>query len=399
MPIRDRVRVVETFASLLQARQEECARQLTRDTGKPITQARNEVRATVERVEYFAANAEAALADQVIGQHVIAHEPLGVVANISAWNYVYFVGTNVWAPGLAAGNAVIYKPSEYALGSAKLIKSLWDDAGCPAFALFDDGPALVDSDVDAIFFTGSLKTGQKIAQRAGLKKLQLELGGKDAVYVADDVEAAAAVADGAMYNMGQSCCSVERIYVHDAVYDDFVSKLVEEVEKFEIGDPMSEDTYIGPLCLPGQPAFLQRQVDAALAQGATRLTQDRQVPANYFPPTVVADVTQDMDIVQSESFGPVVTVTRVFDDAEAVRFVNDSAFGLTSAIYTKDKDRALNFLRQTKTGSAYWNCCDRTSPDLPWSGRKGSGIGVTMSHLGIQALAHPRAYHLVNPTS
>lgn len=409
----ERAAVVKRFAELISERQEECAIRLTRDTGKPITQSRNEVRATVKRAEYFSSAAESALAEREIKASAkmnerIRYEPLGVVANISAWNYPYFVGLNVWAPALLAGNGVVYKGSEHAAGTSRLVHELWLQAGAPCFVTVEPdratGPALVDADVDGIFFTGSCATGREIASRAAPRmiKLQLELGGKDAVYVADDVQdtpqVAAAVADGAFYNSGQSCCSVERIYVHEKVYDDFIASLVNTVNSFRVGSEWDPNTFVGPLCLPTQPIFLRRQLDDALAKGATQLTGFAVPPTpRHFSPTVLVDVDHTMDIVQTESFGPIVAVAKVTDDDHALRLVNDSSYGLTASIYSSDRDRALSFLSQTKTGSAYWNCCDRTSPYLPWSGRRASGIGITMSDLGISTFAHARGYHLAPP--
>ncbi|KAJ8610825.1 hypothetical protein CTAYLR_006471 [Chrysophaeum taylorii] len=417
VPVGDRAKIVSRFGELINEHTEECAAAVTRDTGKPITQARNEVKATVKRVTFFAEAAAEALKARVVKSssvmnEVIKREPLGVVANVSAWNYVWFIGTNVWAPGLVAGNAVIYKPSEHALGTARLVGDLWREAGVTegVFQTLDGdaevGRALVDADVDGIFFTGSYATGQQIARAAAprMVKLQLELGGKDAAYVADDVkdpaDVAAKLADGAMYNTGQSCCSVERIYVHERVYEPFVEALVAEVNSFKVGDPWDASTFVGPLCLPSQPAFLEAQVQDALAKGATRLAGFAPPPTpRHFPPTVLVDVDHSMDVARHESFGPVVAVMKVADDDEALALVNDSYYGLTAAIYCADEDRAMRFLAGAKTGSAYWNCCDRTSPFLPWSGRGASGVGVTMSNLGIQTFTHARGYHLNRPPS
>lgn len=414
-PVGERVEVVSRFADLLSTNVERCAAVLTRDTGKPLGQSRNEVKATVNRVEFFASEAADALADRVVTRsegmkEVIVREPLGVIANVSAWNFPYFIGTNVWAPGLLAGNAVVYKPSEHALGTANLVAELWREAGVPenCFVVAGNGSPragaeLVESDVDGIFFTGSYATGKKIAASAAPRmiKLQLELGGKDAAYVADDFSeemlstVAASLADGACYNAGQSCCSIERIYVHEAVYDTFLHKLAKTVDSFSLGSEWSPDTFVGPLCLPNQPAFLQAQVDDAVSKGAKVVTGKARAPTpRHFTPTVLADVTDDMDVVRVESFGPVVAVAKVKDDEEAVTMANNSDYGLTVGIYCADERRALDFLAKTKTGSAYWNCCDRTSPTLPWSGRGASGIGVTMSTLGIETFTHPRGYHL-----
>src|SRR5205823_4047289 len=212
----------------------------------------------------------------------ISHEPLGVIANISAWNYPYFVGSNVFVPALVAGNAVLYKPSEYATLTGLHIAEMLHAAGVPDdtfIAVTGDGAtgaALLRQPIDGVFFTGSYATGAKIAAAAGKRmiKVQLELGGKDPVYVCDDVEvksAAAGLADGAFYNTGQSCCSVERIYVHEKVHDAFVAAFVIEVKSFRIGDPMDENTYIGPMTRRPQLDVLKRQVADAKRKGAKLL--------------------------------------------------------------------------------------------------------------------------------
>ena len=415
VPVSDRGGVVLRFADALRRRAEECALTLTRDTGKPLSQSMKEVKATVVRVEFFAKQAAKALKTQRVTtgpvDEEIVFEPLGVVANISAWNYPYFVGSNVWAPALVAGNAVIYKPSEYCAHTGLLVENLWKEAGLPK-DLFtttksvskETGRRLVDEeDLDMVCFTGSAKTGQIIAEKCGPRmiKTQLELGGKDAAFVCDDVEhvkkVAQALADGAFYNTGQSCCSIERIYVQESIYDDFSKYFVEEVESFHIGSEWAKDTYLGPLTLKNQVAFLEAQVQDALEKGATLLTTPKKAPTpRHFPPTVLANVTQNMDVHRHESFGPLVAIAKVTTDEKAIDLMNDSSFGLTAAVYSSKKDRALAILKRLKTGTAYWNCCDRSSPSLPWQGRNLSGIGITMSHLGIQAMTIPRAYHLNN---
>jgi len=206
------------------------------------------------------------------------------------------------------------------------------------------------------------------------------------------------LADGAFYNAGQSCCSVERVYVHESIYEPFVAAFLDEVASFVAGSEWDPATYLGPLCLPSQPAFLRAQVADALAKGATQLTPrlDFKAPPTprHFPPTVLSGVTPDMDVHRVESFGPLVTLTKVPDVQTAIDLTNDSSYGLTAAVYSPGRQRAESILRCLKTGTAYWNCCDRTSPALPWQGRRDSGIGLTMSSLGIQAMAVPRAYHL-----
>src|SRR4051812_973509 len=259
-PMRRRIAAIEKFRELVVARTEALATTLTQEVGKPIRQSRNELKGLVARLDFFIGESARALREQKVlvdpAQNLeerISHEPLGVVANISAWNYPYFVGSNVFVPALVAGNAVLYKPSEFATLTGRHIADLLHAAGVPEDVFVPiigggtTGAALLRQPIDGVFFTGSYATGAKIAASAARRmiKVQLELGGKDPVYVCEDVDvatAAAAVADGAFYNTGQSCCSVERIYVHESIYPQFVDAFVAEVKTFRVGDPMDEST-------------------------------------------------------------------------------------------------------------------------------------------------------------
>jgi acyl-CoA reductase-like NAD-dependent aldehyde dehydrogenase len=252
-----------------------------------------------------------------------------------------------------------------------------------------------------VFFTGSYGTGRKIAEAAGkgMMHLQLELGGKDPVYVAEDVDvaaAAAATADGAFYNAGQSCCSVERIYVHASIHDAFVEAFVAEVKGFVVGDPMDEKTYIGPLTRAPQLELLAHQVADARAKGAHLVTGGHRIDrkGHFFEPTVLTKVDHSMAVMREESFGPIIGIQKVRDDDEAIAMMNDTEYGLTAGVYTKDGARAQRILSDVDAGSAYWNCCDRVSPRLPWSGRNHSGLGTTLSKSGILAFTRPKAWHL-----
>jgi len=214
--------------------------------------------------------------------------------------------------------------------------------------------------------------------------------------VADVAAAAVGTADGAFYNNGQSCCSVERIYVHEKNYDDYLNSFVTEVKSWKSGSPIADGTYIGPLTRKEQIAVLKTQVEDALNRGARLLTGGKAVEGKgyYFEPTVLTDVTNDMLVMQEESFGPIIGIMKVKNDIEAVNMMKDTDYGLTASVYTADQARAKKILSQLDAGSGYWNCCDRVSAALPWSGRKYSGIGATLSHQGLRALTKPKGYHL-----
>jgi acyl-CoA reductase-like NAD-dependent aldehyde dehydrogenase len=414
-PLRERLAIIERFRASLLAELEALAVALTREVGKPISQSRNEINGLLPRIDFFLAHTERAIADEAVFddggmRERIAHLPLGVVANISAWNYPYFVGCNVIVPALLAGNAVLYKPSEFATLSGLHITRLLHGAGVPRDVMAaligsgEVGAALLNQRIDGLFFTGSHATGVKIAQALAprLVKLQLELGGKDPSYVradADPKAAAESLADGAMYNTGQSCCSVERIYVHEAIHDSFVEHFLATVKGFKAGDPMDNATYIGAITRAPQLALLDAQVADAKAKGAKLLCGGHRLPGpgHWYAPTVFTQVNHTMDLMREESFGPVIGIQQVRADDEAVALMNDTRYGLTAGVYTKDEATARALLARVNAGSVYWNCCDRVSPRLPWSGHGDSGIGLTLSTHGIQTFTRPKAWHLREP--
>jgi acyl-CoA reductase-like NAD-dependent aldehyde dehydrogenase len=414
VPLKKRLAAIAAFRERVVAETEHLAKVLTIEVGKPITQSRNELKGVLPRIDFFLAETAKTLRPERVSIDVgasmeekISHEPLGVVANISAWNYPWFVGANVFVPALLAGNCVLYKPSEFASLTGLEIARLLHQSGVPE-AVFvpiigagEVGAALLKQPVDGVFFTGSLGTGRKIAEavRGRMIKLQLELGGKDPVYVCEDVDiakAAAAIADGAFYNTGQSCCSVERIYVNEKIFKPFVDALVAEVQGYRRGDPSDDRTYIGPLTRAPQLKVLESQVKDARKKGAKVLLGGARVKAkgNWFEPTVLVDVSHAMDVMRDESFGPVIGIMPVKSDAEAVRLMNDTEYGLTAGVYTLDRRRAEKILAEMRSGSVYWNCCDRVSPRLPWSGLGNSGIGLTLSTYGIETFTRPKAWHL-----
>jgi acyl-CoA reductase-like NAD-dependent aldehyde dehydrogenase len=414
-PLARRKTCIEGFRAGVVRDLELLAATMTRETGKPIKMSRNELNGLLPRIDFFLQETERSIAGETVFdeggmRESIQHEPLGVVANISAWNYPWFVGCNVILPALLTGNAVLYKPSEYATLTGLEICRLLHEAGVPRDILVglvgggEVGQALLEQDVDGVFFTGSHATGQRIAQAVGQRfiKLQLELGGKDPTYVADDADpkaAAESLADGAMYNTGQSCCSVERIYVHERSYDAFVDAFVQTVKGYRMGDPANEDTYIGAITRAPQLDVLAAQVADAKAHGARLLLGGHkgEGPGNWFEATVFSDVNHSMELMREESFGPVIGIQKVRDDDEAVRLMNDTRYGLTAGVYTRDEARAKRVLSQVKAGSVYWNCCDRVSPRLPWSGVGDSGVGLTLSRYGIQTFTRPKAWHLRQP--
>jgi acyl-CoA reductase-like NAD-dependent aldehyde dehydrogenase len=415
MRLKQRLGAIQRFRELVVADSERLAHVLSTEVGKPISQARNELKGVLPRIDFFLEEAAHTLRTAKVSKDAgmeerISHEPLGVVANVSAWNYPWFVGSNVFIPALLTGNTVLYKPSEFAAMTGMEIARLMHAAGVPEgvfTTIIGDGKvggALISQPVDGIFFTGSVATGKRIAEatRGRLVKLQLELGGKDPIYVCEDVDvakAAAGIADGAFYNTGQSCCSVERIYVHERVFAPFVEAFMKEVRGFKRGDPSADSTYIGPLTRAPQLKVLEAQVKDAVKKGARVLAGGKRVKAkgNWFEPTVLVDVDHTMAVMREESFGPIIGIMAAKDDDTAIGLMNDTSYGLTAGVYTGDRQRAERILGQLNAGSVYWNCCDRVSPRLPWSGVGDSGIGLTLSTYGIEAFTRPKAWHLREP--
>lgn len=411
--LKKRIAIIEKFSELLAENIEELAATLTSEMGKPLQQARNEVNGARGRIKFFVENSQKYLKDEVMTKQEglterISYEPLGVICNISAWNYPFLVGVNVFIPALIGGNAVFYKPSEFSTLTGLKIEKFLKAAGVPedvftvAVGAKEVGEQLLAMPLDGYFFTGSYRTGLYIYEKVAPKMVscQLELGGKDPLYVADDVtdiqSVATGTADGAFYNNGQSCCAVERIYVHEKVYDRYVEEFVKEVKNYKIGQPTEDGVYIGALSRKSQLDFLEKQVEDAVKKGATLLTGGKRIEGKgyFFEPTVLTNVNHKMDVMQAESFGPIIGIMKVKDDKEATKLMQDTEYGLTAAVYTPDKKRAERILKQVDAGSGYWNCCDRVSAPLPWSGRKHSGFGATLSHAGIRAFVKPKAWHL-----
>ncbi|WP_273569116.1 aldehyde dehydrogenase family protein [Maribacter halichondriae] len=410
--VDERLSCIIQFGVLIQENVDKLAKILTSETGKPLQQSLNEIKGAQNRIDHLKQNATKWLAPEILvnsgnTHEKIVYEPLGVIANISAWNFPYNVGYNVFLYALVAGNSVLYKPSEYAsLTGKQFEKYLWQ-AGIPKNVFQcvigggEVGQRILEADVDGYFFTGSHTTGLHIAKSVAHKlvPVQLELGGKDPLYVMEDVkdvkQAAINAAEGAFYNNGQSCCAVERIYVSEKIYDEFVDALVQEVNSYKIGNPASLETFIGPLTRPQQIEILKAQVDDALKQGANLLTGGKKLEGKgyYFEPTVLTHCNHEMKIMKDESFGPIIGIQKVSSDEEASELMADTEYGLTAAVFSSNEERAMEVLNKLNVGTVYWNCCDRVSPNVPWSGRNNSGLGATLSAQGIRAFVQPKSYH------
>ncbi len=413
VPFEARIEAVRNFHQLLGSRIEPLARQLTQETGKPLRQSTEEIYAARGRTLYFLEHSQKSLSSELIiadGETTesVRYEPLGVVGVISSWEFPYLAATGVIVPGLIAGNAVLYKPSEYATLSGVEIKRLLYEAGVPSSALQavlgggSTGRLVAEAELHGYFFAGSATTGRAVLERvrSRIAPIHLDLSGKNPLYVMEDVEevsrAARLAVGGAFTNNGQSYSSIERIYVQSSIYDDFLAAFVEGVRSLAVGDPADTATDIGPVAKERQREHLAGLVEDALSKGARLLAGGKAIEREgfFFEPTVIADASHAMDIMREEIYGPVIGIERVSDDEEAAELMQDTDYGVAAFVFSRDEARAKRLLDRLDVGTAYWNSCNRVSPYLPWSGRRSSGLGVTLSPAGIRAFVRPKAYFM-----
>jgi acyl-CoA reductase-like NAD-dependent aldehyde dehydrogenase len=396
-------------------------RDLTRQMGRPIRYTPNEIAGGLaERTRRMVELAPAALADIAASDkpgftRFVRKDPLGVVFVVAPWNYPYLTAVNAIVPALVAGNAVILKHSHQTPLVAEAFRDGLAKAGLPdgVFQVLHLGHADTEAlighpGVDFVAFTGSVQGGHAVTRAAKDRfiGLGLELGGKDPAYVRADCDLDHAVenlVDGAFFNSGQSCCGIERIYVHADVHDRFVDGFVALTRTYVLGDPMEQGTTLGPMVRASAADFVRGQVADAVAAGARSLVDPRHFPADapgtpYLAPHVLVGVDHSMRVMTEESFGPVIGIMKVSSDEEAIRLMNDSAYGLTAAIWTSDEEAALSIGARVETGTWFMNRCDYLDPELAWTGVKDSGRGCTLSRLGYDYLTRPKSFHLRTTT-
>ncbi|KAK3110594.1 hypothetical protein LTR53_014945 [Teratosphaeriaceae sp. CCFEE 6253] len=410
-PLSDRQKIVRKALDLLTARQDELAKELTEQMGRPIAYTAKEVTTAVMRGEYMLKISSAAFADtpgeaQEGFKRRIAKVPLGPVLVLFAWNYPYLILVNSLIPALLAGNSVILKPSPQTPTVVERVQEIFVEAGlekdviqyyhCGDFAKIEK--MVQAPEVQLVCFTGSVEGGLAVQKAAAGRvdcRVGLELGGKDPAYIRPDVDlawAADEIVDGAVFNSGQSCCSLERIYVHESIHDAFVAEVQKVLSGYKMGDPGDKTTNIGPVISKAAAARIQSHIDDAVAKGAKNATPDN---ASFKSPPKEG-VTHAMRVMNDETFGPVVPIHSVASDAEAVELMNDSQFGLTASIWTKDVAKGEELSEGVEAGTVFVNRADYPSPDLAWVGWKGSGKGQTLSAFGFEQFVRLKSYHVKN---
>ncbi|SDJ88843.1 aldehyde dehydrogenase family protein [Microbulbifer yueqingensis] len=415
-PLGERVAIVRQAVMLMLDRKESLGEELCHMMGRPVRFAAGEILGFAERANYMAEIAEQALAEIRLPEkpgftRLIRREPLGISLVVAPWNYPYLTAVNAVVPALLAGNAVILKHSAQTPLCAEHMVEVFAEAGLPQGVFqylhlsHTDTENLVRApEIAHVAFTGSVAGGRMVERAAAGRfiKLGLELGGKDPAYIRADADLDYAVAtaiDGAFFNSGQSCCGIERIYVHESLHDAFVDRAREIVAAYRLGRPDDPDTSLGPLVRAEAADFVRAQVDEAVAAGATAHLDPAAFPLDrrgtpYLAPQLLTGVDHRMRLMREESFGPVVGVMPVRDDAEALALMNDSEFGLTAAIFTADEEVALALGERLECGTVFMNRCDYLDPALAWTGVKHSGRGCTLSGIGYEHLTRPKSFHL-----
>jgi acyl-CoA reductase-like NAD-dependent aldehyde dehydrogenase len=414
--LTDRAVVLKRFCDAFSAKQDAVALELAWQMGRPIRYAPSEVRGTLERARYMIDIAPQALADMDAGPkdgftRFVRREPLGVVFTVAAWNYPYLIAVNSVVPALMAGNAVILKHSAQTPLCAERFLECFKEADLPdgLFQILHMSHAntektIRDARVDFVAFTGSVEGGHAV-QRALSERFigaGLELGGCDPVYVRHDANldhAIENIVDGAYFNSGQSCCGLQRVYVHNALYERFVAGFVDLTRKYVLGSPLDASTSLGPVVRTAAANTIRQQIDASISAGARATIDPREFPVAatgtpYLAPQILLDVDHSMPVMREEIFGPVAGIMRVRSDEEAIALMNDSSFGLTAAIWTQDEGAALNIGERINTGTWFMNRCDYLDPALAWVGVKDSGRGCTLSTVGYEHLTRPKSFHL-----
>jgi len=406
--LKERIVYLEKGLEYFELNKDQIAKEISEQMGKPLSESYNEIKAFFSRVRELLLMAPDALKPDLIDDKKgfvrrIEHQPLGVVLDIAAWNYPLLTAVNVVVPALLAGNAVVIKHSGKTplcgVHFEKAFSHGFDNLVCNLVLTHDQTTNLINNPlIDHVVFTGSVKGGLKINQATSKRLIDvgLELGGKDPAYIMADADldfTVPNIIEGACYNAGQSCCAIERVYVHHSIYDAFLSRALEIVKDFKLGNPFDQSTTIGPLASHSAPDFLASQVADAVEKGAEIIFGNNKKSGNFFEPTLLKDVPNHSEIMQEESFGPVIPSLSVKNDLEALEKMNDSKYGLTASIWTNDQQKAEWMAQRLEAGTIFQNRCDYLDPYLPWTGYKNSGKGSSLSRYGFWHLTKRKSIH------
>ncbi|KAL2011149.1 hypothetical protein VTN00DRAFT_3867 [Thermoascus crustaceus] len=419
--LKQRQKIVTRALEILDKKKDVLARELTEQMGRPIRYTGAEIATAIKRGTYMNKEAPSVLGEEGIVngeaekgfRRFIKRQPVGVVLIIFAWNYPYLILVNSLIPAILAGNAVLLKPSPQTPTVVEQVASAFLEAGLPKDVIqyFHCGSLtqleviIRSPQVNHICFTGSVAGGLAVQKAASdrIVNVGLELGGKDPAYVRGDVDvawAAEEIVDGAIFNSGQSCCAIERVYVHESIYDSFVEEVKKVLSNYRIGDPFDEKTQIGPVISKRAKETVLAHIADAIKKGAKDETPANETfenfppNGNYVKPTLLTGVTHDMIVMTEETFGPVIPVMKVKNDEEAVKLMNDSEFGLTASVWSKDLATAEKLIENVEAGTVFINRSDYPSPDLAWTGWKNSGRGVTLSKFGFEQFVKLKSFHL-----
>jgi len=414
--IDDRIIIINKFIDNLLNLNTEVSKEICWQIGRPITQCGNELRGFEERSRHMVEIAKESLQNIPARKNdefdnYIYKSPLGVIFVMAPWNYPIITATNTIVPALLAGNSLLLKHSSQTPMCAELLSKAFENTGLPegVFQFVHTNheaceKIISDPRISHVVFTGSVRGGQEIKKYIGTRFINvgLELGGKDPAYVRSDADVNHAVenlVDGALFNSGQSCCGIERIYVDQSIYNKFIEGFKSITENYKLGDPSKDDTNLGPVVRQSAAQFIRKQISEAEKQGAKRLIDESKFPISnenncYVAPQVMIDVDHSMRFMMEETFGPAVGIMPVKDHEEARKLMNDSPYGLTASIWTKDLDFAKDFGKQIETGTFFMNRCDYLDPALAWTGVKDTGVGCSLSTLAFDQFTRPQSFHM-----